>query len=97
MSYQIEIMKMLNQLEIVDESIISSYRNQDGYNYSNDHSPMDLNEAIKKVELFVDFGGETKQRSDHIQIIWQAHSEGELVVYRIGANSYFAHGWIEVS
>ena len=91
-----EIKNMLRQLENVDEDVVSRYRNRDGYNYSNDHSPMNMDEAIKKVELFIDFGGTVKKFTDHIQVKWQAHSEGELVVYRIGANTYFAHGWIEV-
>ena len=91
-----EIKNMLRQLENVDEDVVSRYRNRDGYNYSNVHSPMDVDEVIKKVELFIEYGGKITQFTDHIQVKWQAHSEGELFVYRIGANSYFAHGWIEV-
>ena len=96
MAGQIEIKNMLEHLEIVDESVASSYWNQDGYNYSNDHSPLDVNEAIKKVRQFIEFGGKIKRFTDHIQVKWQAHSDGELVVYRIGENTYFTHGWIEV-
>jgi len=96
MATRTEIKKMLEKLQIVNDSVVSRYEYQDGYNYINDHSPMNVNEAIKKVELFIEFGGKTTQYKDHIRVAWQAHSEGELVVYRIGENTYFAHGWIEV-
>ena len=91
-----EIKNMLGQLKIVDESVVSRYRNRYGYNYSNNHSPMDVNEAIKKVELFIEFGGKITTFTDYIQVKWQSHSEGELVIYRIGESTYFTHGWIEV-
>ena len=96
MTNKIDIKNLLEQLEIVDESRVSHYRSDDGYNYVNDHSPQDINQAIKEVERFISYGGKVKMIVDHIQVKWQAHSEGELVVYRIGENSYFTHGWIEV-
>jgi len=96
MASKIEIKNLLENLKIVDESRISYYLNENGYNYVNDHSPQDINQAIKKVERFISFGGKVKTFADHIQVKWEAHSEGELVVYRIGESIYFAHGWIEV-
>jgi hypothetical protein len=91
-----EINSMLCELEIIDESVVSRYQNRDAGNYTNDHSPIDMDEAIKKIKLFIEFGGKVKLFSDHVQVKWRAHSEGELVVYRISPETYFAHGWIEV-
>jgi len=87
---------MLNHLGIVDQEVVTRYRNQDGYNYSNDHSALDVDEAIKRVKLFIEFGGKIEQFKDHIRVKWQSHSEGELVVYRIGEHTYFANGRIQV-
>jgi hypothetical protein len=56
-----KIKNTLEDLEIVDEDVVSRYRNRDGYNYSNNHSPMDVHEAIKKVKLFIEFGGKITQ------------------------------------
>ena len=86
---------MLERFETVEESAVSSYKNRDGYSYTNDHSPLGIEQAIKKATLFVDYGGKITQFSDHIQVKWQTHSKGELAVYRIGKDTYFVHGWIE--
>lgn len=96
MADRIMITNMLEKLQIVDDSRVSHYRNQDGHNYNNDHSPMNLDQAIKKVELFIDFGGKITKYPDYIQVKWQAHSEGELVVYRNGETTSLTHGRIEV-
>ena len=60
----LQIKNMLNQLVIVGEGVISRYEYADGYNYANDHSPIDVNEAVKKVQRFIGFGGKVKQFSD---------------------------------
>jgi len=48
MADQTEIKNMLERLEMVEESAVSSYKNRDGYSYTNDHSPLGIDQAIKK-------------------------------------------------
>ena len=90
-----EIKAMLERLEIVDRSVVSRFEHADGYNYANDHTPMSVRDAVERVEPFFQMGTIT-EHGDHIEVAWSQHSAGELVVYRLGQDSYFVHGWLEV-
>ena len=96
MADRIMITNMQVKLQIVDDSRVSHNRNQDGHNFNNDHSPLNLDQAIKKVDLFIGFGGKITKPPDHVQVKRQAHSEGELLVYQMGESRYFVHGWINL-
>lgn len=85
-----QILSMLNQLEERG----APYRSLDGGNYTNDHTLMGINEALKKIELFIDFGGEIKLINNQIKVAWSSHSSGELEVFRVGENEFFVHGEI---
>ncbi|UCD99704.1 MAG: hypothetical protein JSV42_02955 [Chloroflexota bacterium] len=84
MTKETENKNLLELLAIDDEISVEYYRNQDGVNYLNDYSPMDINQGVEKIERLISFGGKVILYADHVQGKWQAHSEGELVVYRIG-------------
>ena len=85
-----QILEMLKQLEIRDVP----YRSTDGGNYINDHTPMDSQNTIKKIELFISFGGKVISQYNRISVAWTGHSEGELEVFRVGEDKYFLHGEI---
>jgi hypothetical protein len=85
-----QIIEMLHQLEIRK----APYRPLNGGNYSNDHAPMPAEDAVKKVELFLSFGGKLSKHTDYLKVHWSSHSEGLLEVFRVGDNEFFVHGEI---
>jgi hypothetical protein len=85
-----QIQDMLKRLEITK----APYRSKDGGNYTNDHTPMEVHAAVKKVELFISFGGKVTELADRILVAWSAHSEGLLEVFRVSEERYFVHGEI---
>ena len=85
-----QILEILHQLEIRK----APYRPFDGGNYPNDHTPMPAKDAVKKVELFLSFGGKLSKHADHLKVHWASHSEGLLEVFRVGDHEFFVHGEI---
>jgi hypothetical protein len=90
MPTSLQILDMLRRLEITK----APYRSQDGGNYTNDHTPMEAHQAVKKIELFISFGGKVTVQADRILVAWNAHSEGLLEVFRVSEERYFVHGEI---
>ena len=87
-----EILDLLKNYKIVNTPHYFS----NGGNFANNHTPVDAQAALKKIEFFIGLDGEVTPQFDRISVPFKSTlSHGYLHVFRVGEDEFVLHGVIE--